>query len=261
MMTRVLIVDDQAGFSHLLRSALEMIERNLAVSEALTGEEALKEIKTSQIDLLIADYRLPGINGLELMKEFRLINPDSRVIMISGVADQEILKQIEEASPDAFFPKPVPMSDFLEAVEECLKNKINPGKVDDQSEYPEIDELLGKLRKKLNVQSVCLLNDLGKVIAETGRIVCLQDNRALQSALISMIDSSRQVAGLLENTDHQVHLINGNKLDGVFLPVGSDHGLFLLGKGLTGARALSSRLELINNTRLELMTILSKTLN
>ena len=90
MMTRVLIVDDQAGFSHLLRSALEMIERNLAVSEALTGEEALKEIKTSQIDLLIADYRLPGINGLELMKEFRLINPDSRVIMISGVADQEI---------------------------------------------------------------------------------------------------------------------------------------------------------------------------
>ena len=87
MTHRVLIVDDQREVSRLLRSALETIEQGLDVTEAPSGEEAMLEASRSKIDLLIADYRLPGITGLELMKKIRARHPQAGVIIITGVTD------------------------------------------------------------------------------------------------------------------------------------------------------------------------------
>ena len=103
MAHHVLIVDDQRTFSRLLRSALEMIGQGLLVSEAQSGEEGILEASRTRVDLLVADFRLPGINGVELIKKFRVINPDGKVIMVSGVAEPWLLKQINEVSFDAFF--------------------------------------------------------------------------------------------------------------------------------------------------------------
>ena len=112
----VLIVDNQRGVSRLLRSALETIEQGLTVSEAQSGEEAILDARQTRTDLLITDLRLPGITGLELMRKFRVVNPDVKVIVISDMVDPGMRKQVADAGPDGFFQKPVPLGDFLDAV-------------------------------------------------------------------------------------------------------------------------------------------------
>jgi DNA-binding response OmpR family regulator len=258
----VLIVDDQKGFSRLLRSALEMIEQGLIVSEAPSGEEAILEASRTQIDLLIADYLLPGINGLELAKKYRRIHANGKVIVISGVADATLIKKINESAPDAFFLKPVPMSEFLEAVERCLgltPSVLHPTETPNPSvpHHPEqmgLGDLLIELRRKINAQAVLLLNDSGQVVAEAGQLSAQVNNAALVSSLVSLFSAAQRVASLIDHTQSHYHLFSGADIDGIFTPVDPTHALLLIGKGLTGTLALKARLELLDAVRLQIQT-------
>jgi DNA-binding NarL/FixJ family response regulator len=266
---RVLIVDDQKGVSRLLRSALETIEQNLIVSEAPSGEEAILEARRTRIDLLIADYRLPGINGVELLKKYRLINPAGKVIMVSGISDPRLLKQVSEAAPEAFFAKPVPMGDFLEAVEACLgltPTILHPTEASATvapvlQERLGLGELLINLRKNLSAQAVVLLNDMGQVVAEAGQMPGSDNSPALVTALMGLLNSAQKTASLIDHSESRLHLFGGENLDGIFLPVGPTHAILLVGKGLADARALPARLDLLQTVRLELLDALSRLLS
>jgi two-component system, response regulator, stage 0 sporulation protein F len=257
----VLIVDDQKGVSRLLRSALETIEQGLVVSEAPSGEEAILEARRTRMDLLIADYLLPGINGVELMKKFRLINPQGKVIMISGVADPRMFRQVTEAAPEAFFAKPVPMSDFLEAVETCLGltpsiikplEKVEPV-ISESQPVPLLSDLLIGLRKTLNAQGVLLINQKGQVAAQAGEFPALVNNENLVSALMGLLGAGNKAAGLIDHPDQQLHIFGGDDKDSIFLPVGENYTLLLVGKGLADVRLLSARLESIFAARQNLL--------
>ena len=263
----VLIVDDQRGFSRLLRSALETIEQGLIVSEAQSGEEGILEASHTRIDLLIADFRLPGISGVELMKKFRAINPDGKVIMVTGVAEPWLLKQINDAVPDAFFAKPISTGDFLEAVEDCLglaRTIVHPDEMKKQvapvpEERSSLGELLVNLRKKIDAQAVLLLNDRGQTEAEAGQMPG-QNNEALVTALMSLSNAAQKAASLIGHTESHLHLFSGDDFDGIFLPIGPSHALLLIGKGLTDARALAVKLDLLFAARLDLLAALSRLL-
>ena len=261
---RVLIVDDQKDVSRLLRSALETIEQGMTVSEAPSGEEAILEARRTRIDLLIADFRLPGITGLELLKKFRAINPDGKIIMVSGISDAKLIKQVNEAAPDAFFQKPVQMGDFLNAVESCLglartillptetSQPVSSGK----PEHPiGLGDLLVNLRQNLSAQAVCLLTDMGQVVAEAGQMPG-SDQVALFSALMGLFNAAQKVASLLDHTESKLNLFSGDDLDGIFLPVGPNHALLLIGKDLADNRVLSARLDLLFAARLDLLEAL-----
>ena len=65
----ILLVDDQRDIVRLLHSALQTLGHELDIIDAPSGEEALLEASRRKIDLLVADYRLPGISGVELMRK------------------------------------------------------------------------------------------------------------------------------------------------------------------------------------------------
>ena len=65
---RILLVDDQRDILKLLHSTLDTLAHELEIIEAPSGEEALLETTREKIDLLVADYRLPGITGVELLE-------------------------------------------------------------------------------------------------------------------------------------------------------------------------------------------------
>jgi DNA-binding NarL/FixJ family response regulator len=264
MPPRVLIVDDQKDVSRLLRSALETIAQGLIVSEAPSGEEAILEARRIKIDLLIADFRLPGINGVELVKKFRGLNPDGKVIMVSGISDYGLLKQITESNPDAFFPKPVPMSDFLAAVETCLGLQRTILRKTEASKAPParqetlgFGDLLVTLRKKSSAQAVMLLNDLGQVEAEAGQMTGV-NSTALVSALAGLLSTAQKAAALIDHAERHFHLFSGEELDGIFLSVTPTYALLLVGKGLAETRNLPARLDLIFEARLNLLKALSR---
>lgn len=264
---RVLIVDDQKDVSRLLRSALETIEQGLLVSEAPSGEEAILEAGRTRVDLLIADYRLPGITGVELMKKFRVRCPQGKVIMVSGISDPRLLREVKQAEPDAFFSKPVPMSEFLAAVERCLglartvlvKDEVSLSPVTAAPKVEErkgLGDLLINLRKDLNAQCVLLLNNMGQVQAEAGQLPDPNTSVSLISSLMTLFSAAQKVASLIDRAESHMHLFDSGNLDGVFLPVGPTHALLLMGKGLANAHSLASRLDLLFTARIELLDAL-----
>lgn len=269
MPKHVLIVDNQRGDSRLLRSALETIEQGLAVSEAQSGEEASLELIGNSIDLLVVDSRLPGISGLELIKKFRVMNPQGRVIMTSGLSeDPRLFKQATEANVDALFPKPVPTGDFLDAVETCLglaRTIVHPNKAEDFApnvsfERKSLGELLVNLRKDLQATAVLLLNDSGQVVAEAGQISDAQGAGPLISAMMNLFSAAQKAASQIDHTQSHLHLFTGEDQDGIFLPVGTQHAMILTGKGLAKPYSIAARLELLDQVRLELLDTLARVL-
>lgn len=266
MPDRVLIVDDQKGLSRLLRSAIETLGHGLLVSEAPSGEEALLEARRTHFDLLIADFRLPGITGLELMKKFRTITPGGKVIIISGVAEPRMFREITEAAPEAFFAKPLPMSDFLATVENCLgipstvvtsvEKTIAPNPV--QKNEMNLGDSLISLRKNLNAQAVLLLDGEGGVVAAAGELPDRANHGMLFSDLINLLGIANRAAGWIDHPERHIHFFGGDENDAILLPLGPSFALFLVGKGLSDAGLLAKRLGLIFAIRQELLDQLSR---
>src|SRR5258706_1889687 len=264
MTYRVLIVDDQKDVSRLLRSALETIEHRLEVVEAPSGEEAILEATRSKVDLLISDFRLPGITGVELMKKFRVRNRDVKVMLITGVSDTRSLKEINDSKADAYFAKPVPIADFLDAVERVLglaRTILRSGAPETPAEEQKrnsVADFLVALRKDLKADAALLLNGLGQVEAEAGALPDSNNRVSLLSSLMGMYNAAQKAASLLDRNVTPLHLFSGEKIDGIFLPAGTGYGLFLIGKGLADHKNLLSTMEKLSRTRAEILEALKK---
>lgn len=264
MKYRVLIVDDQKDVSRLLRSALETIEHDLEVVEAPSGEEAILEATRTKVDLLISDFRLPGITGVELMKKFRVRNPDCKVILITGVSDTRSLKEINDSKADAYFAKPVPIADFLDAVERTLgltRTILRGGSSETLAEEQKrnsVADILIELRKNLKADAVLLLNGLGHVEAEAGALPDPNNRVSLLSALMGMFSAAQKAASLLERNVTPLHLFSGEKMEAIFLPIGTTYGLFLVGNGLADHKNLSVTMDRLSRAHTEILQALQK---
>src|SRR4030095_8313239 len=85
----ILLVDDQRDIVRLLHSTLQTLGHQLDLIDAPSGEEALLEASRKRVDLLVADYLLPGISGVELMRKIKARNPELKVIFISGMTERK----------------------------------------------------------------------------------------------------------------------------------------------------------------------------
>jgi CheY-like chemotaxis protein len=260
MSYRVLIVDDQREVSRLLRSALETIEQGLEVFEAPSGEEALLEASANKFDLLVADYRLPGISGVELMNKIRSRDPHAKSIIISGVADPKVKDEIAKSGADAHFRKPVPMADFLDAVERLLgmERTILPAEKEERAEKRKtLADLLVNFRKELKADAVILFNDRGRVTVQAGELPDPSMQVSLTSALMAVFSAAQKASILIGPpvmTD--VHLFHSEKADMVFVPVGPLHALLVTGKGLASADKLEKTIKTLSKVQVDVENVL-----
>ncbi len=81
----ILLVDDNRD-GLLVRSSL-LAEVGYSVQIAFNGEEGLKLFNASNFDVVVTDYRMPRMNGVELIQKIRTVNPNARVILLSGFVD------------------------------------------------------------------------------------------------------------------------------------------------------------------------------
>ncbi|RKX66668.1 MAG: RNA polymerase subunit sigma-54 [Thermodesulfobacteriota bacterium] len=114
-MPKVLFIDDDEGirkvFSILLR------KEGYQVFTAENGEEGLKIFKQEIPPIVIADVKMPGINGIEVLKRVKEINPEAEVIIITGHGDMNSAIEALKLDASDFLPKPVK----LEALSVALK--------------------------------------------------------------------------------------------------------------------------------------------
>ena len=118
-MNRVLIVDDEPLVARLLASLVEPLGvETIATDDSL---EALDHALHSQIDLVIADQRMNGLTGTELLKNIKREKPDLPAVLMSGYADfGEIIDAFNDDIVDHFIAKPWDNKILVEQIEHLL---------------------------------------------------------------------------------------------------------------------------------------------
>src|SRR5574341_344375 len=117
---RILIVDDRREVARVLRTSLELQNKGYLITDVPSGEEALLEIQRVQFDLMVTDFRLPGMSGPELIRRAQRRAPDLKFILITGHSISEVKSEIGDLSVVGIFEKPIDTSDFTAKVNETL---------------------------------------------------------------------------------------------------------------------------------------------
>jgi len=120
MRTEVLVVDDEKGYQDLLAYLLEPLK--IRVTCVSDGDEALRQVRETNFDLIIMDYHLPGLNGIDTFEKIKSIRPDQKVVIFSSSTNpDEILgsEVIQHHAPICLF-KPAELDEIREVLCETL---------------------------------------------------------------------------------------------------------------------------------------------
>lgn len=244
MVRNLLLVDDQRDILRLLRATLDTLKnKDIQIYEAQSGEEAMLESSRRKIDMLVTDYKLPGISGVELMHKVRARHPEVKVIFITGMTEKKMRDEMLNSGAFAIFDKPIPMADFLDLVERGLglvQTIFPPEHTTKTGSAPEpqharLSDLLANFRQDFNADAVFLLNERGLINARTGNLHDPSMEVSLISTLMAIHNTSLKVA----RHNHQesiesYHVFNGGDHDLLFIPVTPLYALLVAGKGLAG---------------------------
>lgn len=118
---RVLIVDDEPDIVASLVGLLEAELEGVRAEGAFSGEAALQVLANEAIDLVVSDFRMPGMDGLELLARVGERWPGVPTVLVSAYADEGLARQAEAAGDvRLFMPKPLAMDAFVQAVDQML---------------------------------------------------------------------------------------------------------------------------------------------
>lgn len=249
----------------MLRSGIESLGPEFSVITVPSGEEAVLEITMQKFDLLVADVRLPGISGLEVQRRMRTSHPDLKIILITGVLDPVIRRNVADAGADAFFLKPIEIPDFLNAVERCLgiadrempdSNLLQETEVTESS----IAERLTKLRYDLDAFSTILFDERGRVVVQAGE---LPDDEAavsyLYPALMAGFSAGMKVSHFLgARRPESLTFFGGTKYALFFAPVSTSHALLVAVNAVQMDEQISHAVQFVYKALYDLQNILER---
>jgi len=117
---RILVVDDELP---VCRSVSGALEGTYVVETALSGEEAIRKGHQAQYDVVITDLMMPGLSGMDLLKELAGSKPDTKVIMITGYPSiKSAVESIKQGAFD-YIPKPFTPDELRSLVARALESK------------------------------------------------------------------------------------------------------------------------------------------
>ena len=132
----ILIVDDEKNIRLTLSQALETL--GAEIDTASNGEEALAKLKEKEFGLILLDIRMPGMDGMEVLRRVREIRPDIRIIMITAYGTIESAVEAIKLGAVDFLQKPFDPEEIRELVSRVMdRDKLDEHKVLDYASHIE----------------------------------------------------------------------------------------------------------------------------
>jgi len=115
---RIMIIDDEKVVGDMLR--IHLAKHGCQVETFLSAAPALARLAEEPFDLIVTDFKMKGMDGMELLKTVKNLYPDIQVIMITAFAHLDTAIEAFRGQVHDFFPKPFRIKDLLESVERAL---------------------------------------------------------------------------------------------------------------------------------------------
>jgi DNA-binding NtrC family response regulator len=123
MKKRVLVVDDEQDFAKALVERLEL--RDYDVTACFGGEEAVEKMERYNFDVVILDVKMPGMDGIEVLREIKRIKPLAEVIMLTGHATVETAIEGMKLGAYDYLMKPCETEDLVSKIDRAYGRKAD----------------------------------------------------------------------------------------------------------------------------------------
>ena len=114
---RLLLVDDETGFANVLSKRIS--RRNIEVTTACSGSEAIQALRGREFDVAVLDLKMEDMNGLEVLKILRIMDPKLAVIMLTGHGSAEAARQGLKLGAYDYLTKPCELEELLKKIKEA----------------------------------------------------------------------------------------------------------------------------------------------
>ena len=121
MSKKILVVDDE---KHIRDSCIKLLQRKRYDAEgAGSGAEALEMIEKNPYDLVLLDVRMPGMDGIEVLRRAKELSPDILVLILTGHGTIDTANEALELGAAGFIRKPIAIENLAESIDEALEKR------------------------------------------------------------------------------------------------------------------------------------------
>ncbi|HLC42922.1 MAG TPA: response regulator [Methylomirabilota bacterium] len=117
----ILIADDEAPIVQLCLKVLQAAGHSVA--GVTKGEDALGRLVDESVELLVVDYKMPSLDGFEVIRRARLLRPTLKIVLMTGHATQTVMAEAQQRKLDGLVIKPFTPDELHKAVETALAAK------------------------------------------------------------------------------------------------------------------------------------------
>lgn len=124
---RVLLVDDETEFVQAMAERLKM--RDLDADTVYDGEQALSFVEGQEPDVMVLDLKMPGIDGMEVLRQVKKSHPKIQVIILTGHGTEKDEEEARRLGAFDYLEKPVPLDVLIKKMKQAVKQKMEDAMV------------------------------------------------------------------------------------------------------------------------------------
>jgi len=117
----VLVVDDELEFLELMQNRLH--KRGFTIETANSGDKALALVAANHYDAMVLDVKMPGTDGIEVLRRVKIMKPELPVLLLTGHASMEAAMTGVETGAVDYLLKPVPINDLIMRLRDIASRK------------------------------------------------------------------------------------------------------------------------------------------
>ncbi|HIJ55634.1 MAG TPA: response regulator [Deltaproteobacteria bacterium] len=122
---KILLVDDEEKFVKALSERIQLRDQKSDI--ALNGEQALKSVGEETPDVMVLDLKMPGMDGLEVLRRVKAAYPEVQVIMLTGQGTEKDEKEARRIGAFEYLQKPIEIENLMKHIKRAYKSRIESG--------------------------------------------------------------------------------------------------------------------------------------